>query len=107
MKIEHTIKRENGNKVVILIETTNSSQTHTPLFDVYINITPKGKHKPSIDTRSCSFGENVFGWEWRKWDLDERREKEKDYILQCVTIDEIREARDKLLNAMRIDSYRF
>ena len=107
MKIEHTIKRDNGDKVVIRIETTNLSQTHTPLFDVYITITPKGKRKPSIDTRSCSFGENVFGWEWRKWDLDERREKEKDYILQCVTIDEIREARDELLNAMRIDSYRF
>ena len=77
------------------------------MFDVYITIIPKGKHKPSIDTRSCSFGENVFGWEWRKWDLDERREKEMDYILQCVTIDEIREARDKLLNSMRIDSYSF
>lgn len=107
MKIEHTIKRDNGNKVVILIETTNLSQTHTPLFDVYITITPKGKRKPSIDTRSISFGENVFGWEWRKWDFDERREKTKDYILRFVTIDEIREARDKLLNAMRIDSYRF
>ena len=107
MKIEHTIKRDNGDKVVILIETTKLSQTHTPLFDVYITITPNGKRKPSIDTRSCSFGENVFGWEWRKWDFDERREKTKDYILRFVTIDEIREARDKLLNAMRIDSYRF
>lgn len=107
MKIEHTIKRDNGNKIVIQIETINSSQTHIPLFDVYITITPKGKRKPSVDTRSCSFGEGVFGWEWRKWDLDERREKEKDYILRCVTIDEIREARDKLLNSMRIDSYSF
>ena len=107
MKIEHTIKRDNGNKVVILNETTNLSQTHTPLFDVYITITPNGKRKPSIDTRSCSFGENVFGWEWRKWDFDERREKTKDYILRFVTIDEIREARDKLLNSMRIDSYSF
>ena len=107
MKIEHTIKRDNGDKVVILIETTNLSQTHTPLFDVYITITPNGNRKPSIDTRSCSFGENVFGWEWRKWDFDERREKTKDYILRFVTIDEIREVRDELLNAMRIDSYIF
>ena len=90
MKIEHTIKRDNGDKIVIRIETTNSSQTHTPLF-----------------ARSCSFGENVFGWEWRKWDFDERKEKTKDYILQFVTIDEIREVRDELLNAMHIDSYRF
>ena len=107
MKIEHNINRDNGDKIVIIIETTNSLSTSIPLFDVSITITPKGKRKPTVYTSSCSFGENVFGWEWRKWDLDERREKEKDYILQCVTIDEIREARDELLNAMRIDSYRF
>ena len=80
MKIEHIIKRDNGDKIVIIIETTNSLSTSIPLFDVSITITPTGKRKPTVYTSSCSFGENVFGWEWRKWDLDERREKEKDYI---------------------------
>ena len=107
MRIEHTLKRDNGDKIVIIIETTNSVSTYTPLFDVSITITPKGKRKPTIDTRSCSFDEAVFGWECRKWSLDERLEKKKEYILQVVTIDEIREARDELLNAMRKDSYRF
>ena len=107
MKIEHTIKRDNGDKIVIIVETTNSSSTYTPLFDVSITITPKGKRKPSIDTRSCSFGEDTFGWEWRKWDMNERNKKTKECVLQFVTIEEIRIARDELLDAMRTDSYRF
>ena len=107
MKIEHKINRDNGDKIVIIIETTNSLSTSIPLFDVSITITPKGKRKPTIDTRSCSFDEAVFGWVCRKWSLDERLEKKKEYILQVVTIEEIREARDELLNAMRKDSYRF
>ena len=107
MRIEHTIKRDNGSKIVIIVALTNSSSPYTPLFDVSITITPKGKRKPSIDTRSCSFGEDAFGWEWRKWDMDERKRKTEGYILQFVTIYEIRIARDKLLDAMRKDSYRF
>ena len=107
MKIERTLKRDNGDKIIVTIEIKTTSSANAPLFDVSISVIPKGKRKPTVDTRSCSFGENVFGWEWRKWDFDERMEKTKDYILQFVTIDEIREARDKLLNAMRIDSYRF
>ena len=107
MRIEHTLKRDNGDKIVIIIETTNSLSTSIPLFDVSITITPTGKRKPTVYTSSCSFGENVFGWEWRNWNSVKRNEKKKEYILQFVTIDEIREARDELLNAMRTDSFRF
>lgn len=107
MKVEKTFKRDNGNKIVITVQTTSSMSTYTPLFDVSISIIPKGKHKPSVDTRSCSYGENVYGWDWRKWNLDERAAKTKEYILQFVTIEEIRETRDELLKAMSIDSYRF
>ena len=107
MKIEHIIKRDNGDKIVIIIETTNSLSTSIPLFDVSITITPTGKRKPTVYTSSCSFGENVFGWEWRNWNSVKRNEKKKEYILRFVTIDEIREARDELLNAMRTDSFRF
>ena len=107
MKIEHTIKRENGDKIVIIVETTNSPSTYIPLFDVSITVTPKGKRKPSIDTRSHSFDDDVFGRDWRNWNFYERNAKRKEYILQLVTIEEIREAREELLNAMREDSYRF
>ena len=107
MKIERTIKRDNGDKIVITIYTTNSSSAHSPLFDVSISVTPKGKRKPTVDTCSCSFGENVFGWEWRSWDMDEREKKTKEYVLKLVTIEEIRSVRDELLDAMRKDSYRF
>ena len=105
MKIERTLKRDNGDKIVIMIRNTSSADA--PLFDVSISVTPKGKRKPIVDTRSCSFGENVFGWEWRTWDMDEREKRTKDYILQLVTIEEIRSVRDELLDAMRTDSYRF
>ena len=107
MKIERTLKRDNGDKVVIMVENKATYSSNTPLFDVSISVTPKGKRKPIVDTRSCSFGENVFGWEWRTWDMDEREKKTKEYILQLVTIEEIRSVRDELLDAMRTDSYRF
>ena len=107
MKIERTLKRDNGDKIVIMVEIKTTSSANAPLFDVSISVTPKGKRKPIVDTRSCSFGENVFGWEWRSWDMDEREKKTKEYILQLVTIEEIREVRDELLEAMRVDSYRF
>lgn len=105
MKVERTLKRDNSDKIVIIIRNTSSADA--PLFDVSISVTPKGKRKPTVDTLSCSFGENVFGWEWRTWDMDVRKEKIKEYILQLVTIEEIRSVRDKLLEAMRKDSYRF
>lgn len=109
MKIERTLKRDNGDKIIITVEIRNTSSADAPLFDVSISVTvtPKGKRKPTVDTRSCSFGENVFGWEWRTWDMDEREKKTKEYILQLVTIEEIRSVRDELLDAMRTDSYRF
>ena len=107
MKIERTLKRDNGDKIIIIVENKATYSSNTPLFDVSISVTPKGKRKPTVDTRSCSFGENVFGWEWRSWDMDERKEKTKEYILQLVTIEEIRAVRDELLDAMRKDSYRF
>ena len=107
MKIERTLKRDNGDKIIIIVENKTTSSANAPLFDVSITVTPKGKRKPTVDTRSCSFGEGVFGWEWRTWDMDVRKEKTKDYILQLVTIEEIRSVRDELLDAMRTDSYRF
>ena len=107
MKIERTLKRDNGDKVVIMVEIKTSSSADAPLFDVSITVIPKGKRKPTVDTRSCSFGEGVFGWEWRTWDMDVREKKKKEYILQLVTIEEIRSVRDELLEAMRKDSYRF
>lgn len=107
MKIERTLKRDNGDKIIIIVENKTTYSSNTPLFDVSISVIPKGKRKPTVDTRSCSFGENVFGWEWRTWDMDEREKKTKDYILQLVTIEEIRSVRDELLDAMRKDSYRF
>ena len=107
MKIERTLKRDDGDKIVIMVEIKTTSSANAPLFDVSISVTPKGKRKPTVDTRSCSFGENVFGWEWRSWDMDEREKKTKEYILQLVTIEEIRSVRDELLDAMRTDSYRF
>ena len=107
MKIERTLKRDNGDKVVIMVEIKTTSSADAPLFDVSISVTPKGKRKPTVDTRFCSFGEDVFGWEWRTWDMDVRKEKTKEYILQLVTIEEIRSVRDELLEAMRTDSYRF
>ena len=107
MKIERTLKRDNGDKIVIMVEIRNTSSADAPLFDVSVSVIPKGKRKPTVDTRSCSFGEGVFGWEWRTWDMDVRKEKTKEYILQLVTIEEIRDVRDKLLNEMRTDSYRF
>ena len=107
MKNERTLKRDNGNKIVIIVEIRNASSMNTPLFDVSIRVIPKGKRKPTVDTGSCSFGEGVFGWEWRTWDMDVREEKRKEYILQLVTIEEIRSVRDELLEAMRTDSYRF
>ena len=106
MKIERTLKRDNGNKIVIMVEIRNTS-INTPLFDVSICVIPKGKRKPTVDTRSCSFGEGIFGWEWRAWSIDKREKKTKEYILQLVTIEEIRSVRDELLDAMRKDSYRF
>ena len=107
MKVERTLKRYNGDKVVITVEIRNTSSSDAPLFDVSVCVTPKGKRKPTVDTRSCSFGEDVFGWVWRTWDMDEREKKTKEYILQLVTIEEIRSVRDELLEAMRKDSYRF
>lgn len=107
MRIERTLKRDNGDKIIITAEIRNTSSADAPLFDVSITVTPKGKRKPTVDTRSCSFGEGVFGWEWRSWDMAEREEKTKEYILQLVTIEEIRSVRDELLEAMRTDSYRF
>ena len=107
MKIERTLKRDNGDKIVIMVEIKTTSSADAPLFDVSISVTPKGKRKPTVDTRSCSFGEGVFGWEWRAWSIDEREKKTKEYILQLVTIEEIRSVRDELLDAMRTDSYRF
>ena len=107
MKTERTLKRDNGDKVVITVEIRNTSSANAPLFDVSISVTPKGKRKPTVDTCSCSFGENVFGWEWRSWDMDEREKKTKEYVLKLVTIEEIRSVRDELLEAMRTDSYRF
>ena len=107
MKIERTLKRDNGDKIIITIEIKTTSSANAPLFDVSISVIPKGKRKPTVDTRSCSFGENVFGWQWRSWDMDERAEKTKEYVLQFVTIEEIRDVRDKLLNEMRTDSYGF
>ena len=107
MKIERTLKRDNGDKIIITIEIKTTSSANAPLFDVSISVIPKGKRKPTVDTRSCLFGEGVFGWEWRAWSIDERAEKTKEYVLQFVTIEEIRDVRDKLLNEMRTDSYRF
>ena len=107
MKIERTLKRDNGDKIIVTIEIKTTSSANAPLFDVSISVIPKGKRKPTVDTRSCSFGEGVFGWEWRAWSIDEREKKTKEYILQLVTIEEIRSVRDELLDAMRTDSYRF
>ena len=107
MKIERTLKRDNGDKIIIMVEIKTTSSADAPLFDVSISVTPKGKRKPIVDTRSCSFGEGVFGWEWRSWDMDVRKEKTKEYVLQLVTIEEIRSVRDELLDAMHTDSYRF
>ena len=107
MKIERTLKRDNGDKVVITVEIRTTFSADAPLFDVSICVIQKGKRKPIVDTRSCSFGEGVFGWEWRSWDMDVREKKKKEYILQLVTIEEIRSVRDELLEAMRKDSYRF
>ena len=69
MKIERTLKRDNGDKVVITVEIRNTSSADARLFDVSISVTPKGKRKPIVDTISCSFCESVFGWEWRTWDI--------------------------------------
>ena len=107
MKIERTLKRDNGDKIVIMVEIRNTSSADAPLFNVSITVTPKGKRKPTVDTRSCSFGDGIFGWEWRAWSINEREKKTKEYILQLVTIEEIRSVRDELLDAMRKDSYRF
>ena len=107
MKIERTLKRDNGDKVVIMVEIKTTSSADAPLFNVSITVTPKGKRKPTVDTRSCSFGDGIFGWEWRAWSINEREKKTKEYILQLVTIEEIRSVRDELLEAMRKDSYRF
>ena len=107
MRVERTLKRDNGDKIVIMVEIKTTSSANAPLFDVSVSVIPKGKRKPTVDTRSCSFGEGVFGWEWRTWDMDVRKEKTKEYILQLVTIEEIRSVRDELLDAMRTDSYRF
>lgn len=107
MKIERTLKRDNGDKIIIKVEIRHTSSEDAPLFDVSVCVIPKGKRKPTVDTSSCLFGEGVFGWRWRTWDMDERKEKTKEYILQLVTIEEIRDVRDKLLNEMHIDSYRF
>ena len=107
MKIERTLKRDNGDKIIITVENKATYSSNTPLFDVSISVTPKGKRKPTVNTRSCSFGDDVFGWKWRSWDMDERKEKTKEYVLQLVTIEEIRSVRDELLDAMHTDSYRF
>ena len=107
MKSERTLERDKGDKIVIMVEIKTTSSADAPLFDVSISVTPKGKRKPTVDTRSCSFGEGVFGWEWRSWDMNVREKKKKEYILQLVTIEEIRSVRDELLEAMRKDSYRF
>ena len=107
MKIERILKRDNGDKIIITVEIRSTFSADAPLFNVSISVIPKGKRKPTVDTRSCSFGEGVFGWEWRSWDMDERKEKTKEYILKLVTIEEIRSVRDELLEAMRTDSYRF
>ena len=107
MKIERTLKRDNGDKIVIMVEIRNTSSADAPLFNVSITVTPHGKRKPTVDTRSCSFGDGIFGWEWRAWSINEREKKTKEYILQLVTIEEIRSVRDELLDAMRKDSYRF
>ena len=107
MKIERTLKRDNGDKIVIMVEIRNTSSADAPLFNVSITVTPKGKRKPTVDTRSCSFGDGIFGWEWRAWSINEREKKTKEYILQLVTIEEIRSVRDELLDAMPKDSYRF
>ena len=40
-------------------------------------------------------------------DMKSDNEKIKEYIIQLVTIEEIRSVRDELLDAMRTDSYRF
>ena len=79
MKIERTLKRDNGDKIVITVEIRNTSSADAPLFDVSICVIPKGKRKPTVDTRSCWFSEGVFGWEWRTWDMDIRKEKTKEY----------------------------
>ena len=107
MKVERTLKRDNGDKIIIIVENKATYSSNTPLFDVSISVTPKGKRKPTVDTRSCSFGEGVFGWEWRAWSINEREKKTKEYILQLVTIEEIRSIRDELLDSMRKDSFRF
>ena len=107
MKIERTLKRDNGDKIIIIVENKATYSSNAPLFDVSITVTPKGKRKPTVDTRSCSFGDGIFGWEWRAWSINEREKKTKEYILQLVTIEEIRSVRDELLEAMRKDSYRF
>lgn len=107
MRIERTLKRDNGDKIIITVEIRTTFSADAPLFDVSVSVIPKGKRKPTVDTRSCSFGENVFDWEWRSWDIDVREKKKKEYILQLVTIEEIRSVRDELLDAMRKDSYRF
>ena len=78
MKVERTLKRDNGDKIIITVEIRNTSSADAPLFDVSIWVSPKGKRKPTVDTRSWSFGEGVFGWEWRSWDRDVRKEKTKE-----------------------------
>ena len=87
MKIERTLKRDNGDKIVIMVEIRNTSSADAPLFNVSITVTPKGKRKPTVDTRSCSFGDGIFGWEWRAWSINEREKKTKENILQLVTIE--------------------
>lgn len=106
MKVTRKFKRDNGDTVCVEMSVSEYSLSKLS-FNTSVSLTLKGKRKPVWDSSTCSFGEDHFGWKYRSMNLDEREQARKQIIMQYVTIEELREVRDELLETLRTDNYKF
>lgn len=106
MKIEKVLKRESGDKVVVAIETP-SEWARDCAYRTTVSFIQKGKRKPMWCTNGYNFTETMMPLNYRSANLDERKKMIKDFVSQYVTMDELIEVRNELLEKMKVDNFEF
>lgn len=106
MKIEKTFKRENGDKVVVEMRSPND-YARDVVYNTSVSYIQKGKRKPLWCSSGYSFTDTMMPWNYRSANFDERKMMVKEFIMQYVSIDELIETRNELLEKLKVDNFEF
>lgn len=99
--IERKIQHEEGTVIVRMELRNNGFASHEVIYDVSVSLIPPRKRKPIWCTNSCSFGDDVFGWDWRKASLEERQQIKVEFVKKYVDSKTMLDIRNELLDNLK------